>query len=183
MANADKPNGGMASRHQNGGSYLSENKYSVDVSNSTAIFLGDFIILESDGNVAPSAVTTGGVLLGTCTAVLDDYGNLNRRYLPATTAGNIMVADSPNQIFTVQEDDDGTALTSAARGANCDVLATAGSTTTGKSAHEIDRSSVTNATAQLRLQRIVERDDNAHGDSAEWEVIINEHALKTTTGV
>ena len=86
-------------------------------------------------------------------------------------------------MVAIQEDDAGTALTVAAVGANCDVLATAGSTTTSQSAHEIDRSTVVTTTAQLRLLRLVERDDNDYGDSAEWEVLINEHAYKSTAGV
>ena len=179
MANADRPSGARPVRNINGSTAIQITPYSVDSSNSTAIFIGDFIIAEADGNVAPYAVTTGGNLLGVCVGVDGDYGDLSRRYLPATTAGTVMVCDDPDMIFAIQEDDAGTALTSAARGANCDVLATAGSTTTSKSAHEIDRSQVTNAVAQLRLHRLVPRDDNAHGDSAEWEVLINEHELRS----
>ena len=183
MANADRPNGARAVRHQDGNTAIPANAYTVDSSNSTAIFLGDFIIREADGNVAPYAVTTGGSLLGVCVAVNDGYDDLTARYLAASTAGTIMVADSPDQIFAIQEDDAGTALTSTARGANCDVLATAGSTSTSQSAHEIDRSQVTSATAQLRLLRLVPREDNAYGDSAEWEVMINEHVYKATAGI
>ena len=183
MANSDRPSGARPARHQDGATAIPANKYSVDASNGTAIFLGDFVIAEADGNVAPYTGTGGGSLLGVCIGVYDDYGDLSRRYLPASTAGSIMVADSPDQIFEVQEDDAGTALTKAAEGANCDVLATAGSATTGISAHEIDRSTVTSATAQLRLQRLVPRDDNDYGDSAKWEVIINEHFRKATAGI
>ena len=68
-------------------------------------------------------------------------------------------------------------------GANCDVLAGSGSTSTGTSAHEIDRSTVTTSTAQLRLLRLVPRENNAHGDYAKWELLINEHVYKSTSGV
>lgn len=183
MANADTPNGARAVRHQDGATAIPSNDYLVDASNATAIFIGDFMIAEADGYVAPYTGTGGGSLLGVCVGIQGDYGDLSRRYLPASTAGTVMVADSPDQIFAIQEDNAGSALTVAARGANCDVLATAGSTTTSMSAHEIDRSTVTSATAQLRLMRLVPRDDNAYGDSAEWEVIINEHAYKATAGI
>ena len=183
MANADRPNGARTVRHLDGTTAIPSNPYSVDASNSTAIFLGDFVIAEADGNVAPYTGTGGGNLLGVCVGVADDYGDLSRRHLPATTAGTIWVADSPDTVFDIQEDDAGTALTLAARGSNCDVLATACSTTTSQSAHEIDRSTVTSATAQLRLLRLVDRDDNDYGDSAEWEVVINEHAYKATAGI
>lgn len=183
MANADRPRGATPVRHQNGGTCLQMTPYGVDASNSTAIFLNDFMIAEADGYVAPYTGTGGGNLLGVAGGVADDYGDLTRMYLPASTAGTIWVYDDPDMVFECQEDDAGTALTVAARGANCDVLATAGSTTTSKSAHEIDRSTVTSATAQLRLLRLTPRDDNAYGDSADWEVIINEHAYKATAGI
>ena len=182
MANADRPSGARYVRNQGGSTALPSNEYSVDSSNSTAIFLGDFMIAEADGNVAPYTGTAGGDLLGVCDGVSDDYGDLTRRHLPASTAGKVTINDDPYAIFAIQEDNDGTALTLAARGANCDALATAGSTTTDISAHEVDRSSVTSATAQLRMIRLVPREDNAYGDSAEWEVMINEHEYKSTAG-
>ena len=179
MANADSPNGARPVRHINGSTAIPSNSYSVDSSNSTAIFIGDFMIAETDGNVAPYSVTTGGNLLGVCVGVEGGYDNLTQRYLAASTAGTVMICDDPDMIFAIQEDDAGTALTLAARGANCDVLAGSGSTTTGMSAHEIDRSQISSAVGQLRLHRLVPREDNAYGDSAEWEVMINEHALRS----
>lgn len=190
MANTDRPSGARPVRYLGGAPYNGAcNPYSVDSSNATAIFVGDFIIRESDGNVAPYTGTGGGNLLGVCVAVganetlYMDPDNPNRRYLPASTAGTVLVADQPDIVFECQEDDAGTVLTAADAGANCDVLATAGSTSTGQSAHEIDRSTVTTSAAQLRLLRLVDREDNAHGDYAKWEVLINEHVYRSTTGV
>lgn len=184
MPNADRPRGARAVRHLDGSPYNgATNKYAVDVSNATAIFPGDFVIREDDGNVAPYTGTSGGNVLGVCASVQADPDNLSRRYLAATTAGTVLIADAPDLIFEIQEDDvDGSALTAAAAGANCDVLATAGSTTTGQSAHEIDRSTILAANGQLRLLRIVEREDNDYGDAAAWEVAINEHTYKSVAG-
>lgn len=190
MANVDRPNGarliGTISGSPLGGNIRARD---VDASNATAIFVGDFVILEDDGYVAPYTGTGGGNLLGVCVGV-----KVNRSvaatehpgYLPATTAGTIYVAEGPDYLFEIQEDDAGTALTVAAIGSNADVLATAGSTTTGISAHEIDRSTITDgspATAQLRLVDLVDREDNAFGDSARWIVRINEHVHRETTGL
>ena len=184
MANVDRPNGARsAGRTLTGGSPQPAVEYSVDSSNSTAIFIGDFVVREADGNVAPYTGTGGGNLLGVCVGIKGDYGDLNRRYLPASTAGTIYVIDDPDHVFIVQEDDGGTALTAADAGANCDVLAGTGDTTSGMSRHEIDRSTVTTSSAQLRLIRLVPAEDNAHGDFAKWEVVINEHAYKSTSGV
>lgn len=181
MANADRPRGATAVRHLNGGTQIPINPYSVDASNGTAIFLGDFVAAEADGNIAPAAAA--GVILGVAVGVADGYDNLSARYLAASTAGTVYVVDDPDMIFELQEDDGGTALTAAARGANVEIVAGAGSTTTSKSAHELDQDSVTAATAQLRLLRLVPRSNNDYGDNADWEVMINEHAYKTAAGV
>ena len=190
MANTDRPRGAIPVRYLGGAPYNgAANPYSVDSSNGTAIFVGDYMIREDDGNVAPYTGSSGGNLLGVCVAVGTDEtlyldpDNLSRRYLPASTAGTVLVADEPDVVFVVQEDNDGTALTAAEAGTNCDVLATAGNTTTGQSAHEIDRSTTTTSAAQLRLIRLLNRDDNEHGDFAKWEVMINEHVYRSTSGV
>lgn len=181
MANANRPKGALPVRSLNGNTAIPVNPYTVDASNATAIFLGDFVAREADGNITPAAA--GGVILGVAIGVADDYDNLTRRHLAASTAGTVMVVDDPEIIFEVQEDDGGTALTSAARGANVEIVAGAGSTTTDISAHELDQDSVTAATAQLRLLQLSPREGNAYGDNADWEVLINEHAYTTAAGV
>ena len=175
MANIDSPRGARPVKRLDGGSAVVTNKYVVDASNGTAIFIGDFIKLENDGNVAPAAA--GGNILGVCVGVLDDYDNLTRRYLPASTAGNILVCDDPWMIYEVQEDSVGGDLAHTNIGNNCDLVAGSGSTTTGISAHEIDASDAKTGIAQLRLLRISPRDDNAIGTNADWHVVINEHAF------
>ena len=175
MANVDNPRGARPVKRMDGGPVNVANKWSVDSSNGTAIFIGDFIKLEADGYVAPAGA--GGSILGVCVGVLGDYGDLTRRYLPASTAGDILVCDDPWTIFEVQEDSDSSALTFANIGSNADLIAGSGSTTTGISAHEIDSSDVKTAVAQLRIIAAVPRADNAIGDQADWWVMINEHAF------
>lgn len=190
MANVDRPAGARPVRYLGGAPYNgAATAYNVDSSNGTAIFVGDFMIREADGNVAPYTGTGGGSLLGVCIAAgtnAQTYSTPDtpsQRYLAASTAGTVLIADDPHVVFEIQEDNvDGTALAATDAGTNCDVLATAGSTTTGQSAHEIDRSTVNTTTAQLRLIRLVPREDNAYGDFAKWEVIINEQLYRSTTG-
>ena len=181
MPNANRPRGARAVRRIDGGACLPSNPYTVDASNGTAIFVGDFVKLEADGNVAPAAA--GNALIGVVTAVADDYDNLARRYLPASTAGTVWVNDDPEAVFVVQEDDGGTALTAAARGANVDIVAGTGNTTTSISGHELDQDSVGVTTGQLRLLRLVDTENNDYGDNADWEVRINEHQSRTIAGV
>jgi len=172
MANVDRPNGAVPVRRLDGGACIPANTYSVDVTNATAIFIGDFVVMETDGSVA--AAGTDAPILGVCTGVYDDYGDLTRRHLPATTAGNIAVQDDPFCIFEIQDDGSGTPAQSWV-GANSDIIAGAGSATTGISAHELDATTPVTTTAQLRILRLVPRPDNEWADNARMEVLINEH--------
>ena len=189
MANVDRPSGLRPIGSLDGSPYNGPVRHRpVDSSNGTAIFVGDAVILEDDGNVAPASA--GGNILGVCVGVVVDRAvaaTEHPGYLPASTAGTILVVEGPDVLFEIQEDDvDGTALTRAAIGSNADILATAGSTTTGVSAHELDRSTITDdspATATLRIIELVDRDDNEVGDYAKWIVRINEHMHRETTGL
>jgi hypothetical protein len=182
MANKDRPRGAYPTRNVGGGKSFATNEYSVDASNGTAIFPGDFVQLEADGNVTPATAGTGVEILGVVAGVVGRYDDLSLRYLPASTAGTVSVYDDPYTMFAVQEDDGGTALTAAARGANVAIIAGAGSTTTSISAHELDQDSVVATTEQLRLVRLIPVEDNAYGDNADWEVLINEHEYKQAVG-
>jgi hypothetical protein len=178
MANVDRPNGAVPVRRLDGGAALPANLYSVDVTNATAIFIGDFVTMETDGSCAPASAGTGNLILGVCMGVADDYGNLARVHLPATTAGNIFVQDDPYCIFEIQ-DDAAAVLTQAAVGANAPIVAGGGDTTTGISAHELGAGGVTSAIEQLRILRLVRRADNAWGNWGRVEVLINEHFYNT----
>lgn len=182
MANIDRPNGLHPVRHMMGANIVA-NEYSVDASNGTAIFPGDAVIMESDGSIAPYTGSSGGNLLGVMAGLKDVSGNLSRQYLAASTAATVLVYDDPYIIYEGQEDDGGTALAATDVGANVDILATAGSTTTQTSRHELDRSTIATTTAQCRLLRLIPRTGNAYGDWAKWEVILNEHGFRDTAGV
>jgi hypothetical protein len=181
MANVDRPNGAVPLRRYDGSAPLPANPYPVDASNSTAIFIGDFITQEADGACAPAAA--GNRLLGVCVGVADDYGDLSRRYLPASTAGTIWVQDDPWCIFEVQEDSDSSTLALADVGLNCDHIAGSGDTATSISGHEIDSSDAATNDGGLRLLRLVNRPDNAVGAQARWEVLIIQHTHTSETGL
>jgi hypothetical protein len=191
MANTDRPKGAVLVGTLSGGGSVSGRmrKRPVDSSNATAIFPGDFVILEDDGNVAPYTGTGGGVLLGVCMGVVVDRTVAETEhpgYLPATTAGNILVAEGTDLLFEVQ-DDGGATPTAAIIGSHIDVAATAGSTTTGSSAHELLMSSLTDASpgaAQLKIVDYVHADDNdPTAVNAKWIVSILSNVFTDTTGL
>ena len=181
MANIDRPQGLVYSRSLDGSTCSPAREYSVDVANATAIFVGDPVRQEADGNV--TAAGAGGDAIGAVTGVKGDYDNLSRRHLPATTVGTVFVIDDPQALFLIQEDDGGTALTSAARGGLTDFIATAGDPTSGISRYELDQDAVAAASGTVRLIGLVEKPGNNYGDNAEWEVQINEHQLLNAAGI
>ena len=68
MANADRPRGFTPVGTIDGSPYNSAIRtYPVDVANATAIFPGDAVTLEADGNVAAAGSTS--VILGVCVGV------------------------------------------------------------------------------------------------------------------
>lgn len=191
MANVDRPRGAIPVGTLNGSPWQgSVREYPVDSSNATAIFQGDFITLEDDGNVAPAAA--GGVLLGVCVGIrpsLSVTQTIHPGYLPASTAGYVLVCTAPEAIYEIQEDSVGGAMVATNVGSMGDIVAGTGSTTTGVSAHELDSSDViakdaSAASAQLQVLALVDRVDNEIGTNAKWHVVINEHAFNPrTTGL
>lgn len=186
MANTDRPRGAIPVGTISGSPWgATVREYNVDSSNATAIFRGDFVTLESDGNVAPAAA--GGIVLGVCVGPVVSRtvpATEHPGYLPATTAGKVLVAVGPDVLYEVQEDSDTSNLALTDVGANIDIIAGAGSTVTGVSAHELDSSSVTAAgSAQLRIVGLKAAPDNAVGTNAKWVVRVHESHWTTTNGV
>jgi len=182
MANVDRPSGARFVGTIDGSAPNGVMRtYPVDSSNGTAIFPGDFVVLEADGNVAPVTADTD-VILGVCEGVVVDRAvaaTEHPGYLPASTAGYIRVNVAPGAIYEVQEDSDGSNLALTDVGSNVDIVAGAGSTTTGNSAHELDSSSVVATTAQLRIIGKVDREDNEIGTNCKWLVTVHESHLKS----
>jgi hypothetical protein len=198
MANVDRPNGAQLVNTLSAAAFNAATKvYEADASAGN-IFPGDFVILEADGKVAPA--TAGATeIVGVCIGVLPwmpnkvngvsghnistDNINLMLKYHATGAAGMILVHSDPDAIYEMQEDGDTSDLALTDIGTNVDILATAGSTTTGLSQQEIDSSSATTATAQLRVLGMVDRPDNELGDWARWLVKINESHFTKLTGV
>ena len=165
MANLDGPKGFF---YHSGPNRLRH--YDVDSSNATAIFVGDAVTMEDDGNITPAAA--GGVIMG-----------ISNGYLAVSTAGKVPVFDDPQTLFWVQTDGAGTAIVEAAIGNNCDHIAGAGSADTLRSGHEIDESEITAATAGFRIIDKVNTPGNAWGANCKLIVKVNEHFYQTTTGI
>ena len=204
MANVDAPLGMRPIRHRNGAPYNgAANPYLVPSSDATALFIGDPVVVTGTANTAqveapgvgtfkagelPTVIiaTAGGTtnaITGCVVAFGANPSNLENQYRLASTDRIVWVADDPDLVFEMQEDSVGGALAETAVGSNVQLIAGTGSTITGLSGWEIDsNTTATTATHQLRLERLVRREDNEVGNQANWEVSINFHTMTRTLG-
>ena len=103
-------------------------------------------------------------------------------YWPSGTTGTNIIAyvyDDPYIVYKVQSDG---SPAQTDLGACADVVADAGSTTTGQSGFQLN-SSMGSGTATCKIIGLYESPENAFGANAVVEVLINEHILKATAGI
>lgn len=196
MANVDRPRGFTPVGTIDGSPWTGKVRlYECDAS-AASIFPGDLVIMEADGKVAPAGATSTNIL-GACVGVLEHHpgktngttdhslstGALSHiKYHATGAAGVVLVAAGPDVLMEAQEDGDTTPLTLAAIGSNIDIVATAGSTTTGRSQQEINSDLTT--TGQLRIVDMVDAPDNELGSTGcRWIVKVNGGHYDDTTGV
>lgn len=188
MANVDNPYGFWPTRHISGAPYNGQaNRYALLAADGTATFVGDLVKIEGtatdDGVPSVEQATAGATnIAGPVIGFEVDPTNLQLLYRLATTLRYALVCDDPWMLCRAQEDSDGGALTITEVGENADIIVAAGNTTTGISAMEIDSSTHTANTANVRIIRLYPVSNNAVGTNAQWEVLINEHCYKTTSG-
>jgi hypothetical protein len=202
MANVDRPNGFKPVKHLNGAPYNGQaRKYEIPATDSTdAVGVGDLVVLSDQNSTTGYAAVE---VLGAAGADLSgDPVGVVVGFLPVDATGGVsggasptldtplyrlddtkklvLVADSPDLLFEVQEDSTGGSLTLAAIGQTITVVSAGPSTTTGRSTMEIDSSQIANdATDPIQVLELVQRPDNAIGTNARWLVRINTHAYAT----
>lgn len=199
MANVDRPFGLRPVAHLDGSPFNGKfNTYLVPASDATAMYVGDPVKSggtagaagtivygqNCEGMATVATAAAGNTLRGVVIGFSPLQSNLETLHRAASTARLAYVVDSPDVIFEIQSDDGGAALALIDVGENADILYTAGSAVTGRSAVELDSSTHTAATAQLRILGFAQRVDNEAGANfGKVQVVINEHELKATAGV
>jgi hypothetical protein len=179
MANADNPKG-LVCIGKEGGGDAGRSLYPVDSSNGTAIFKGDLVKAEADGNIAPAAANDGVAVIG----VAEGFFDSNKKpvkYLADSTAGYVSVVDDPDALFIVQADS-GTAVEETSRFATANHVAGTGSTDTGISGHELDSSDIGTG-LQLKILGKVETPDNTWAEHVDLIVKIQEHHKTTVASI
>jgi len=201
MANIDAPFGLRPLRHRNGAPYNGAvNPYYI-AGDVAALFIGDPVVKTGESNTAAITVPGGGHFpIGTLpevtkatagdgnaiTGVIVGFAalpdNLSLKHNTANTERVAFVCDDPDVVFEIQAD--GT-IAAAQVGLNAVLIYTnAGSAITGYSGAELDTTSdvpAADASNQLTIQRVVNREDNAAGANARVEVKINNHTESNAT--
>jgi hypothetical protein len=171
MANIDRPHGFNCK-----GPSLRVNRYTQDASDSTAIFKGDVVDMDNDGNVSPAAVDSI-VKIGAA----ETYSEASTA---TTNASPMILNDHPSQLYFAQDD---AATTSAQTdmGNSVDHVAGAGSTTTLLSAHELGLGSLSTSNGGFVLLGLLERPDNAFGANADivCQLNVGEGLLTVAGGI
>lgn len=177
MANQDGPRGFRVSNDK-GDAQIQ--RFVIDSGTATAVFKGDLMKLETDGNVAVMAAASDDYI-GPVVALFDSNG-VEANYLAASTAGYADVATNPLIELECQFEDGGVAPTSAAVGDEADAIWThAGNTTTGNSGAELSETLAGDAaSAQFRIKELKPATDNVWGHNAKVIVLAAEHAYLDT---
>ncbi len=190
MANANTPRGLWPVRYRDGRPYNgAATRFYVPASDSTALFLGDPVIVagsaDADGvGTVIRATAAGGAYISGVVVGVEAETRDSLPYRAASTARYVYVATDPDLLFEIQEDAVGGALAAADIGLNADLVAAAGSAITNYSGFQLDTSTkATTNTLQLRTHGFVQRANNEIGANAKVLVSINLHQSRNTTGI
>ena len=184
MANVDAAFGLIPVRHLSGNGYSRANKYTITSGLAENIFTGDVVIITSGGVITPHTATEVNNIgvFGGVSYTAADGSYVYSQYWPSGTVATDIIAyvyDDPYTVFKAQS----AGTTAQTNIGNCaDIVAGAGSTTTGQSGFEIS-GTMGAGTATCKILGLFEAPDNAFGANAIMEVLINEHLLKDSAGI
>ena len=184
MANVDAAFGLTPVRHLSGNGYSRANVYTITSGLAENIFTGDLCIITADGVITPHTATEVnniGVFAGVSYTATDGSYVYSQYWPSGTTATDIKayVYDDPYTVFKAQS----AGTTAQTNIGNCaDVVAGAGSTSTGQSGFSLN-GTMAAGTATCKIIGLWDGPANEMGQYAQLEVLINEHLLKATAGI
>jgi hypothetical protein len=196
MANQDRASGLSPVQYLNGSPWNGGGRvYCIPNTDDTnAYAIGDPVVLAGDADAqgvptitlatAGSASSVLGPIVSGAGATI--YGGAygvpqeSPIVIPAVKSRDyyVLVCDDPNVIFEIQEEDLGTAFTSAEVGLNANL--SSGTNNGYVSGWEVDTASPgAGGTLQLKLLGLAQKvNGNAFGDWAKWLVLINLHCYR-----
>jgi hypothetical protein len=189
MANKDaafglRPIGKVGQNRDNQG--LSE--YSISANDTTSIYFQDPVKATAAGTIDQGAA--GGNILGSLTGVFYTDPNTSKptwsNHYAQVNAADIVafVADDPYERFEIQSNNTAASAQTDVF-MNADIELTAGDSANYVSKAELNDSTLSTNSAQLRVLGVSKDIDNDELASANvnFVVMINEHDLKVTTGI
>ena len=192
MANSNKPFGLRPVGTLGQGCYTGKvQRFYVPADNSTAIFIGDTVVLASssdaqklygDDSYSPEVAvgTASTIQTGVCVGIEPVWTDLSITYRKASTAMYIYVDTDPMTIYSMQGDS--TVFTVADVGLNATITATAGDTTTGRSKFVLTNPQAS-ATEGLLILNIDPAPDNEVGAYMRFLVKLNLHQFGASVRV
>lgn len=206
MANTSRPFGLKPVRYLNGSPWNGRlNIYYIPSTDANAYAIGDPVATltgaASAGGISAVTQATGGAsnaLRGVIMTAGEDASqvlfpggpfvdpaNLATIVIPASKTKNyfVGVVDDPWVIFEVQEYGGSgyTALTAADVGKGINLKSVANNSYISQWQLDTTAASSTSSTRQVRLLQLTQRTDNAFGQYAHWDVLINQHEFKAST--
>ena len=188
MPNVSRVNGLRPVRTLSGTPFKIE-ECCITTADGTAAFVGDLVKLSGTGHTdgTPEVIqcAAGDAAYGVIVAFAPEPTNLNQLHRTANTLRRCSVVVGTDVVYEIEEDSVGGAMAVTDIAKCGDVAVGAGSTTTGFSGMTLDSSNVqaVDAGGQLRVLRLVPREDNAIGANAKWEVVIAESTLLGATDI
>lgn len=165
-----------------------QNRYTISANNSTAIFQGDLVIPEADGDISRHIAGTSAAVIGVfngCffTDPTTQKPTFKNFYPGSVNASDItaFVVDDPDAVFLIDAD---AAFTRADLFANYSVTNATGTTITGISQVQLDVSAVGTATTfAVQAIDIAQDANNSDTSTANANILvrINNHFYKAGT--
>jgi BioD-like phosphotransacetylase family protein len=166
MANVNNPHGLRPIGTIHGGGFEVE-EFSKVVGYGTAIFIFDAVNRVADNSIEASA-----------TPGTTRYSGVALNFGAASTATTHLVITDPLCLFEAQDNNSTDGIAAADLGLNANLVLTAGDTTNQQSKHQIDEATAAvTATLDVKLRRLFNVPDNAHGANARIEIQFNKHRM------
>ena len=173
MSNVNAAYGLIPIRHSSGNAPRA-NKYTIVSGLAENIFTGDLCILDANGQITPHTageVNNIGVFAGV-SYTASDGSYVYSQYWPTGTVATDIIAyiyDDPYIVYRIM---------SAGTPAQTNI----GSANTGQSGFSLN-GTMAPGTATCKILALWDGPANEFGTYAQLEVLINEHLLKSTTGI
>jgi len=188
MTNVDRPFGFTATRHAAGGTPQRLGSYEIDNGLAEDIFSGDPVVLSGTGRqVILATAGNANLIVGIFAGVRYTDANGDVQFKPNWVSGTVgtglqrgednpeaLVYDDPRSEFVIQVSS-ASGLVEADVGQLANFVDGAGNAFTGRSAYQLDQTTLNASARQCRILGLSRIPENDYGQFAKARVLINNH--------